>query len=577
MITAKKQKNFLQRYVPILEWLPRYNRAWLVGDILGGLSVWALLVPISLGASLVSGVPVQHGLYAVVVASLVYPIFASSRHVITGPSASLAAITGAAVLTVTSSGSPEAIQLVAAITLLVGVLYIIFAFLKMGWLSNFLSDSVLTGFVFGVGISVVVSQLYRITGTAESGANTWRKMASWVQGLPEVSLPTLAVGMAALALLFALKLYAPKVPGALLVVSLGIGSAAALGLSNYGVTLVGPVPRGAPTFVLPNIGLIMENTHVVMPAALTVFLVALSVSLAAGRDYAAQYNYDIEINQEMLAQGMASAASGLFQGLSVAGLLATSSASVASGARTELASIALGVFLIFTLVFLAPLFSYVPQAVLGAVLIEVVVFALWKVRQMRRLWRLARTEFWLAMAALLGVLTFGILQGMLIGVVLSLLWLVWRTSHPAIPVLGRMPDGKVYQSVDSSPGSETHPQLLIIRFDGPLFFATAGRLRARIRELIVDVDPEVTAIVLDMESTNIIDLEGSDALRKVVQELRAANVELHLARTKPEILEVLEQDGVLDTLGRDRIRDHVHEAVEAITMATPEGIKPADK
>ena len=187
---------------------------------------------------------------------------------------------------------------------------------------------------------------------------------------------------------------------------------------------------------------------------------------------------------------------------------------------------------------------------------------------MQRPWRLSRGEFWMAMAALLGVLTFGILQGMLIGAVLSLLWLVWRTSHPAIPVLGRMPDGKVYHSIDNFPDSETNPGLLIIRFDGPLFFATASRLRARIRELIVDVDPAVKAVVLDMESTNIIDLEGSDALHKVVKELSSADVELHLARTKPEIMKVLEQDGVLDTLGRDRIRDHVHEAVEAIQMST---------
>lgn len=341
----------------------------------------------------------------------------------------------------------------------------------------------------------------------------------------------------------------------------------ALGLSNYGVALIGPVPQGTPTFMFPNISLVVDNLHVVIPATVSVFLVALSVSLAAARDYAARYRYDIEVNQEMLAQGMASAATGLFQGLSVCGLLATTSASVASGSRTELASIALGVFLILTLVFLAPLFSYVPQAVLGAVLIEVVVFALWKVRQMRRLWRLSRTEFWMAIAALLGVLTFGILQGMLIGVALSLLWLIWRASHPAIPVLGRMPDGKVYRSVDNFPDSETHPGLLIIRFDGPLFFATASRLRARIRELIVDVDPAVKAVVLDMESTNIIDLEGSDALHKVVKELGAANVELHLARTKPEILKILEQDGVLDTLGRDRVRDHVHEAVEAARMS----------
>jgi MFS superfamily sulfate permease-like transporter len=238
--------------------------------------------------------------------------------------------------------------------------------------------------------------------------------------------------------------------------------------------------------------------------------------------------------------------------------------SVEAGGKTEMASIAMGVALILTLLFVAPLFSHVPLAVLGAVIIEVMVVGLWKIPAMRRLWRLARTEFWLAMAALLGVLTFGLLQGVLLGVGLSLLWLIWRSSHPAIPVLGRMPDAKVYHSVDSFPDSETDPGLVVIRFDGPLFFATASSLRARIRELTVNVEPAVTAIVLDMEGTNIIDLEGCDALHKVVVELRAANVELHLARTKPEILKTLEKDGVLDTLGRERLFDYVHEAVEAL-------------
>ena len=210
-----KPKITLSRYVPIFAWLPRYKRTFLAGDILSGLSVWALLVPGSLGVALVCGVPVQHGLYAVAIASLVYPIFASSRHVITGPSISLAAITGAAVLAVTSSGSKEAVQLVTAITLLAGILYIIFSLLKMGWISNFLSDSVLTGFIFGIGISIPVSQLYKITGTTETGTNTWQKLASWIQGLHGTNLPTLAVGLATLGLLHALRLYNPKIPGVL--------------------------------------------------------------------------------------------------------------------------------------------------------------------------------------------------------------------------------------------------------------------------------------------------------------------------------------------------------------------------
>jgi high affinity sulfate transporter 1 len=561
---TEKLRDFLHRYLPILEWLPRYDRAWLPGDIIGGLSVWALSVPASLAAAAIAGVPVQHGLYAAAIAALIYPIFATSRHVITAPAASLAAIAGAAVLAVADRGSTEAVQLVAAIALLAGLLYIVCALLRLGWISNFLSESVLTGFVFGIGITLVISQVHWITGTAESGANSWQKLAGWIQGLPGTNLASLVVGLAALAVLFALKLYAPKVPGALLVVALGIGAELALGLSDHGVELVGNVPRGLPSFALPSVSLVLENLHVVVPAAVGIFLVALSVSLAAARQYASQYRYDIDADQEMLAQGMANAASGLLQGMGVSGLFSQASVSASAGGKTELASIALGIFLLLTLQFLAPLFSHVPHAVLAAVIITAMVFGVLRVRAMRRLWRLARTEFWLAVAALLGVLTFGILAGVLIGVGLSLLWLVWRTSHPAMPVLGRLPGTKVYHSLDRFPDSETDPGLLIIRFDGPLFFATASSLRARIRELTADVDPAVKAIVLDMEGTNIIDLEGSDALHDVVKQLRAAGIELHLVRIKAGILETLEKDGVLDTLGRERLFDYVHEAVEAL-------------
>jgi len=266
----------------------------------------------------------------------------------------------------------------------------------------------------------------------------------------------------------------------------------------------------------------------------------------------------------MLAQGAANAVSGLFRGLGVYGYLGITSVSDSAGGKTELASLVLSLMAILTLLFLAPVFSYVPLAVLGAVLIEVVVFGLWKIPQMKRLWHLARTEFWLALAALLGVLTFGILQGMLIGVGLSLLWLVWRASHPAVPELGRMPDSLVYHSLEKFPDSEKHPGVVVIRFDGPLFFATASRLRERIRELITEAESEVSAIILDMESTNIIDLEGSEAILMVVKELQSVDIELHLVRIKQEILEILEKDGVIDAVGRDRLRDYVHEAVEAV-------------
>ena len=564
MTATKKPRNFLYRTMPILEWLPHYRRDWLAGDIVGALSVWALSVPASLAGAAIAGLPVQHGLYAAAVAALVYPLFATSRHIITAPGAALAAIVGAAVMSVADRGSDEAVQLVAAIALLAGLLYIVAALLKMGWISNFLSESVLAGFVFGVGISLIISQEHWITGTTDTGANSWQKLANWFQSLPDTNLVTLTVGLITLAFLIVLRIFVPKFPGALVAVALGIGAELALGLSNSGVQLVGTVPRGLPELALPNIGLIADNLPVVIPAAAGAFLVALPVSLAAARQFAAQYHYDVDADQEMLAQGVANAVSGLFQGMAVAGLFSQSSVSSAVGARTQLASIALGILLILALVFLAPIFSHVPEAVLAAVIIMAVIFGLLKVKPMQRLWHLSRTEFWLALAALLGVLTFGVLQGVLIGVGLSLLWLVWRTSHPAMPVLGRMPDSKVYHSLERFPESETHPGLVVIRFDGPLFFATCRGLRDRIRELIADADPEVKGIVLDMEGTNIIDLEGSDALHQVLVELRATGIELHLARTKDGIVDRMEQHGVLGTLGRNRLFDYVHEAVEAL-------------
>jgi high affinity sulfate transporter 1 len=563
----EKQNNPLYSYVPILKWLPRYKRAWLPGDIIGGLSVWALLVPASLAIAAIAGVPVQHGLYAAAIGAVVYPIFATSRHVITAPGASIAAIAGAAVLVVADRGSTEAAQLVASIALLAGLLFTICALLRLGWISNFLSESVLTGFVFGIGVTIVIGQLHWITGTAESGANAWQKLANWIQGLPGTNLASLAVGLFSLAILVALRLFAPKVPGALLVVALGIGAELSLGLSNDGVELVGSVPRGFPSFALPDANLVLGNLDVVLPAAVGIFLVAMSVSLAAARQYAARYHYDVDANQEMLAQGMANTVSALLQGMSVSGLFSLTAVSASAGAGTELASITLGVFLILALQFLAPIFSHVPHAVLSAVIISAMVFGVLKVRAMQRLWHLARTEFWLAMAALLGVLTFGILAGVLVGVGLSLLWLVWRTSHPAMPLLGRLPGSRVYHSLDRFPGSETHPGMVIMRFDGPLFFATASSLRRRIRGLTAGARPPVEAVILDMEGTNIIDLEGSDALHEVVKELHATGIKLHLARIKEGIVDTLERDGVLDTLGRDRLFDYVHEAVEAARTA----------
>ena len=559
----KRKKRALSRWLPILDWLPKYNRAWLAGDILAGLSVWALMVPQSLGYATISGVPVQYGLYAAAIALLIFPIFTTSRHVITGPSSTIAAVTGAAVTMVAASGSTEAIQLVALITLLAGLMYIALGLLKMGWISNFLSESVLTGFIFGIGIDVVIGQLGKLTGSPESGSNSWQKLISWAQGLPQLNPATTILGVFLLGLLILLKLKAPKVPGALVAVILGIGAATLLPLASMGVTLTGAVPSGLPAFALPSLSLLTQNLGVVLPAAIGVLLVGFSESLACARQYSAKYHYDISVDQEMLAQGAANAACGLFQGINVDGSLSKSSLNDASGAKTQLASLAQGVFVILTLLFLAPLFANLPKTALAAIVIQAVAFGLWKIPEMRRLRVLSRIDFWLALAALLGVLTFGTLQGVFIGVFLSLLWLVWRTSHPSMPVLGRASDSAAYHSTERHPDAAMVPGIVILRLDGPLFFATAAPLRDRVRALTRNVAPPPKVVVFDMEGTDIIDLQGANELAEVAKELKDAHVTLCLARVKAEVGEDLKKYGVSNEIPPSQVYEDVAQAVAA--------------
>jgi high affinity sulfate transporter 1 len=519
-----------------------------------------------LGFAAICGVPVQNGLYAAAIALIVYALFTNSRHVVTGPSSTIAAVTGAAVLSVAKAGSSEAIALVAAITMLAGLLYVILFILKMGWVSNFLAESVLVGFVFGIGIDVAVGQLKHITGTHVTGESVWQKPFSWISTLPQTSTTTLIVGVAALVILFVLKIYAPKVPCALVTLVLGIGASALFDLSAQDVAVVGKVPRGLPTPALPDISLITQNFGLILSGAIGVVLVGFSESLAAARQYASKYHYDIDINQEMLAQGMANLGSGLFQGINVAGSLSKSSVNDASGAKSEMASLAQGVFVILTLLFLAPLFADLPEAVLGAIVIEAVIFGLMDIKAMKRIYRLNRTEFWVGTIALLGVLTFGTLQGVLIGLLLSLLVLIARSSKPEIPVLGRLPGTEVFHRLKENPDSETYPGLVIIRFDGPLYFATANELRDRVREVTTDVIPPVTMVLIDMEAVNYIDLEGCDMLNEIARNMKRVGVEIHLARVKHEVMKLLEKDRVDQSIGRDHIHNKVIEAVQLLTQ-----------
>jgi high affinity sulfate transporter 1 len=507
-------------------------------------------------------VPVQYGLYAAAVGLIAFALFTTSKQVTQGPSSSTAAVLGAAVLAVASAGSDEAVAVAASIVFVAGLLFIIMYLLKMGWISEFLSASVLTGFTFGVAINVASGELFKITGTEKAGDNTWEKLWTWITSLPETSIPTLVVGVLALLLVFGIKLFAPKVPGALVAVVLGIAATVLFNLGDLGVALIAEVPSGLPSLVLPDLGMILDNLAMIVGAAVGLLLIGFSVTTAAVRDYANKHNYRIDINQELLAQGMSNVSSGLFQGIFDNGSLSKSPVNDDAGARSQISNLAQAFFIILTLLFLAPLFSALPEAVLGAIIIEAVVMGMMDVGEMKRIYKVKRFEFLAALAALLGVMTFGILQGVVIGVVLSIIWLVAVSALPYIPELGRKPGTHAFFDLEQHPDGQTFPGLSILRFDGGLFFVNADALGDRLRDVRVHTEPELNGVILSMEGVNFIDTEGADTLKKITQAGLDQDVDLHLARVKPQVMEVLQRDGVIDLIGAEHIHDDIAAAVK---------------
>ncbi len=570
-----RSERDLSRFIPIVGWIRSYDRAWLRGDLIAGLAVAALIVPKNLGYAGIAGVPLQNGLYAAAAGAILYAIFGTSRQISTGPSSGLAAVAASAVVVAGVTGVQNVASFVAMITLVSGAIFLLLAVLKMGWIAQFLSRAVVTGFLFGAAIDVVIGELPKLTGTAASGANPIQELRSWVGTLGSVSVPTVVVGVIALVVVFGVRVVAPKIPGALVLVVGGLLASGLFDLGARGVALVGDVPRGLPRLDVPDAHILVTHPSTIAAAAVALVLIGFSQSAGDARSFAAKHRYRIDINQESVAQGMANVGAGVFQGMPVSTSLSASSLNDHTGARTGLASLTSGVIVLLTLLILAPLFSILPKPVLAALIIEAVVMGMMDVPEMRRLARVQRFDFWIAISAICGTLLFGVLAGVLFGIALSLIWLVSVATRPPMPLLARQPGTEVFREVDPDehPEDEQFPGVPVVRLDGGLFFATSDALEDRLREVALST-PNITGIVLDCEGVDFIDSQGSAKLREILDLADQAGVGLRLARVKPPVRKMLVRDGVLDRIGAEKIHGSVDEAVRAQLVArdarTPE-------
>src|SRR3954464_5202481 len=426
----------LRRFLPILTWLPAYRRSLLAADALAGLSVWALLVPQSLAYASLSGVPVQYGLYTAVAALAAYPLFGTSKQLAEGPSAAVCAVCAAVIAPLAGAaamGTAAAAPFAAALALTTAVVYVALGVLRMGWVSTFLSKAVMAGFVLGFSIGIIIDQSHKLFGVTAPDGSYVQELWGTLKNLPDTSATTLLVRAGSLGLLLALRVAAPKWPRALIVMVLAILASVVFDLGAHGVAVPGEVPTGLFSVGIPDVS--SSDLGPLLVGALAVVFVGYSESLAAARSMAVKHGYEIDANQELIAQGMSNGAAGLVGGFPVDGSLSKSSVADTAGQRTQMASLINAGFILLTLLFLASIFEQLPSATLGAVVIDAMV-GLITFAQMRRYLRVSRSDFVFFLGAMAGILCLGIIAGILIGVVLSLLLLIARSSRTSVRPLG---------------------------------------------------------------------------------------------------------------------------------------------
>jgi len=550
--------------MPVVGWLPTYRRAWFAADVLAGLTVWALIVPESMAYAGVAGVPVQYGLYAVPLAVLGYAIFGSSRQLFVGPSSTVAALSASTVAPIVVATGANVVVLTATLALVVGVLYIVGGLLRLGWVARFFAKPVLDGFIVGLGVFIAVGQLPKLVGVEKTDGNTIRQFIAVIGDVGSWDWLTVGVGVASLAILFVLAHYLPKVPGALVVSVVAIAITQLFDLSHHGLAIVGPIPTGFQ--FVPWTGVTWDAIVDMLPGALAILIVGFAEGVAIAKAYAAKYEYRIDPNQEMLAYGVASIGAGALQGYTVTGSLSKSAAADTAGGKTPVALAVVSGMVLLTILLIAGVFEYLPEATLAAIVIAAV-SGMIDFRKLRRLRDAHVVDFWLAVGALAGVLVLGILPGIVVGVVLSLVLFIHRLDHPHVAQLGRNKERTQFGDLDEHPELSAVPGILVVRFDAPLIFANADAFTDAIEDAVDRAqvrDGELpTTVVVDLEACFEIDVTGVDALLHVIRLLDQKGIEVRLARAKAPIRAVLEQLGAAATIGADHLHATIAAAVDA--------------
>lgn len=537
----------LVRYIPILGWARSYDRAkWLRADLMSGIMVAAFSVPESMAYASLAGLSPEHGLYASMAALLIYTFFGTSRQMSVGITSALAIMVAGTLGGMALSGPDQYLAAAQLTAIIAGVFAVAAGLLRLGFIVNFISESVLKGFSAGAALFIASSQLAKLFGIEGVEGNFFDRVWNVLKNLDATNGWTLGLGVVSLAGLLLLEEKAPRLPGSLIVVLLAIAAMQLSNLEERGVDVAGDIPGGLPSLGIGDLpsGVYSE----LLALGFGCFLLSYVEGIGVARTFAAKYKQRIDPNQELYANGAINIASGIVKGLPVGGSMSRSAVSDASGAKTPLAGGFAALLLVVVLLFLTGLFSELPEATLAAIVL-VAVRGLIDIPALRKLFHLSRTEFLAAVLSAAGVLVFGMLEGIMIGAGFTLLALVYRASKPRVEPLGRIPGTGIFASVLRHPEIERVPGVIVCRVDGDIFYANAEAIKDEILALLQEPESPVERLIVDLSNVPAIDLAGIDMVEELHDDLASRQVSLELAGATGEVRDAVRRAGITEKVG----------------------------
>jgi high affinity sulfate transporter 1 len=531
--------------VPPLSWLPRYQPSWLRYDAVAGITLAAYAIPVSLAYATLAGLPPHYGVYCYLVGGLGYAAFGTSRQLAVGPTSAIAMLVGTTVAGMANGDAARWAGIAALTALVVAILGLLAWAMRLSGLVNFISETILTGFKAGAALTIALTQLPKLFGVPGGGDHFFERLWVLVTQLGQTNLVVLVFGLAALALLLSGDKFFPGRPVALFVVAIAIAAMSMTDLEDRGVATVGAIPAGLPDFAWPSLRL--RDVDGVLPLAAACFLLAYVEGVSAARTLAEHHGYKISARQELLALGAANLAAAFSHGFPVAGGLSQSAVNDKAGARTPLALVFASVTIGLSLVYFTGLLVNLPTVVLAAIVL-VAVRGLFNVSALRDLWRVSRFEFGIAIVALVGVLLFGILKGVLLAVIVSLLMLLATAARPHVAFLGRIPGTHRFTDLERHPENELVPGALIFRVEASLLYFNAEHVRDRVWARILATDG-LRLVVCDLSNSPYVDVAAAKMLAKLHQELANRSIQFRLVEAHAGVRDLLRAKGLEEQLG----------------------------